>query len=185
MNNRKCCVYQIYNNKGDAIYIGVSVNPNTRLHTHLRKKEWAEEVSTININWYESELEAIKNESMLVFNLKPKYNIRLTDKEENKPKGVKIKDRCKTDLAKLCWRIIEDEGGINYIFKKYKEKPIGFDYSHLSCFLIRGSIPNGVFPATTARNVCSFFYSKSGEFRRILELSNPRLSNTIKILKDL
>ena len=109
MNNRKCCVYQIYNNKGDAIYIGVSVNPNTRLHTHLRKKEWAEEVSTININWYESELEAIKNESMLVFNLKPKYNIRLTDKEENKPKGVKIKDRCKSKVVHfsfLCRRYL-------------------------------------------------------------------------------
>ena len=73
----KCCVYSIYNQYGDLIYIGISVNPKSRLANHLGEKFWSEEVSEIKIKWFESVRDARDEEERLIKEKKPKYNKQL------------------------------------------------------------------------------------------------------------
>lgn len=50
--SRPHCVYRCFGHKGELIYIGCSVNPDSRLEQHRRHREWWPDVVFVTRVWY-------------------------------------------------------------------------------------------------------------------------------------
>lgn len=170
-NERSCCLYTIKDKKGDVLYVGISISPINRLSSHFKEKKWIEEVADISIEWYKTEEEALKSESLRVWELNPRYNKVLNDIDKNLKKGKRLKDQCKTDFSRLCWDALSDNGGINYLFKKNKDR--GFDYEHIAYFLKKGVVPKGRFINFYQRKIIIFLSSLSYDVSVFIKKERP------------
>jgi len=68
------CVYVVYNDTDQALYIGLSEDVTKRLRTHERKAEWWKDHKIVDILNCKSKDEMIKTEKRLIKELSPLYN---------------------------------------------------------------------------------------------------------------
>ena len=75
ITDRPAAVYRLYDHAGVLLYVGASVNPDTRKYAHARKS-WGKEIdkSRTDITWYPSTLLAARAERDGIRNEHPRYN---------------------------------------------------------------------------------------------------------------
>jgi predicted GIY-YIG superfamily endonuclease len=73
-------VYRLFNDAGELLYIGKTVNPFSRPWAHLSQKPWGNEVDLrkVDLKEFPSEEEAKAAETEAIIREKPKYNKRVT-----------------------------------------------------------------------------------------------------------
>jgi predicted GIY-YIG superfamily endonuclease len=74
-----CCVYRLYSEADEVIYIGTSHDPATRLRSHYTRKPWAEEISRYELEWHADRDTAEREERRQVRSFKPRHNVVHTD----------------------------------------------------------------------------------------------------------
>jgi hypothetical protein len=69
------CLYRMFSSCEELLYVGITLNPGARIKSHMRDKDWWNEVANVTMEKFDSrealqvaEIAAIKNES-------PKYNV--------------------------------------------------------------------------------------------------------------
>ena len=93
-------IYKMFNNDGDLIYIGQSLNITQRMSGHREKSSFADEVVFMQVSWMESETDMHIYEPYLINKLKPKYN-----------KQFVTSDTTKIELPDLKWHDITELWG--------------------------------------------------------------------------
>lgn len=71
--DRACAVYRLYNEGGDLLYVGKSINPESRLRQHERRIWW-KDVTQIVHQWFDSEADALRAEDAAIRDENPLYN---------------------------------------------------------------------------------------------------------------
>ena len=74
MVNRRTCVYRAYDEDGDLLYVGISMNPDGRFAKH-RSSAWWPEVDEITIQWFDGREPAKAVERRAIIEESPRYNI--------------------------------------------------------------------------------------------------------------
>lgn len=77
LSMRKTALYRLYDKYGDLLYVGITVNPNTRLAEHAEEKVWWSEVdqSRTRIVWYRWRDRARREEETAIATENPRYNV--------------------------------------------------------------------------------------------------------------
>lgn len=73
VSTRSCFLYRQFNSRDELLYVGISVNPFSRLDNHKRSS-WFEEIAKVTIEKFPNRILAIKAESMAIDSEKPMYN---------------------------------------------------------------------------------------------------------------
>ena len=76
----------------EVIYIGMTTKLYNRLHQHRTKSGFWEEVDTIQIASFESNIDMAVYEIILINNLKPKYN------------SLKFDGECSFEIPSIRWK---------------------------------------------------------------------------------
>ena len=67
-------LYRHFDQKGDLLYIGISLSSIHRLASHLRHSEWALEIRTVVLERFASRREALIAEERAIKSENPKFN---------------------------------------------------------------------------------------------------------------
>jgi S-DNA-T family DNA segregation ATPase FtsK/SpoIIIE len=75
--SRKTARYMLYNTDGRLLYVGITVNPNTRFGEHATERIWWDQVdmSRTVITWYPNRKKAKAQETKAIRTLHPIYNV--------------------------------------------------------------------------------------------------------------
>lgn len=73
-------LYICYNQHGEMIYVGISLDAGRRLKQHSRDKDWFPEVSTIDVRHFGSRLDLVQAEKDMIQANAPRYNKALLPK---------------------------------------------------------------------------------------------------------
>lgn len=84
MVNRRTCVYRAYDEDGDLLYVGISMNLDGRLAKH-RGSIWWPEVDEITVKWFDGREAAKSAERRAIAEEQPRYNI-------TRPTHVRIRE---------------------------------------------------------------------------------------------
>lgn len=68
-------MYRFYDGDGDLLYVGISVRPWARWKQHKGQKDWAEDVATSTIEWFDTRKDALDAERAAIVAEEPRYNI--------------------------------------------------------------------------------------------------------------
>jgi hypothetical protein len=71
----RTALYRFYDTGGTLLYVGVSVRPWTRWKEHRGEKDWAEEVATSTMEWFDSRPEALAAEKDAIIAEEPIHNV--------------------------------------------------------------------------------------------------------------
>lgn len=74
MYKRRTCVYRLYSELGDLLYVGISVNPQARLAQH-RRRDWGRGVADVTVKWYDDRESAKAAERAAIRDENPLHNI--------------------------------------------------------------------------------------------------------------
>jgi excinuclease UvrABC nuclease subunit len=74
MVNRPTCVYRAYDEDGELLYVGISMNLEGRLAKH-RVTTWWPEVDEITVKWFSGREAAKAAERAAIRNENPRYNV--------------------------------------------------------------------------------------------------------------
>lgn len=92
-------LYRHFNEKGDLLYVGISINALSRLYSHKRNSHWYGEISSLTIQHFanekaaqEAEIVAIKSEGPM-WNLKHAGCLDLDSFRERAKRREEEKDR--------------------------------------------------------------------------------------------
>jgi excinuclease UvrABC nuclease subunit len=96
----KPCVYRHYNDEGELLYVGTSVNPLTRLYDHQLGSRWFDDIAYIEIEHFETIDQAMVAETHAITEERPLYNGML------RPYGMKLTD---PQIAELRSRYLSGE----------------------------------------------------------------------------
>jgi len=72
-------VYRMFNIQKELIYIGCTGRLAKRFHQHAQIKDWASEIATVAVTWYQDRQEAFTAEGQGIFDEAPKYNMKRGD----------------------------------------------------------------------------------------------------------
>ncbi|MEU8371240.1 GIY-YIG nuclease family protein [Micromonospora tulbaghiae] len=88
------CLYRLYDREGRLLYIGITVNPQSRFGQHAEDKAWWPEVDTesIALVWFDTRAEAEKLELLAVRDERPLHNVVTAD-AEGRTRFIKIPGR--------------------------------------------------------------------------------------------
>lgn len=75
-DERRTSVYRIFDEDGYLLYVGVAVEPFTRLDTHYRKKPWWHLVHHVDIEWFATRQDAMDEELRVIRTNIPVYNVQ-------------------------------------------------------------------------------------------------------------
>lgn len=75
--NKECWLYEIYNQRGEFLYVGVTTLPYKRLLEHKLLRPWWSDASTITWQRMPDRDTALRIETDLILNKNPIYNIRV------------------------------------------------------------------------------------------------------------
>jgi|GEM_PF-3631458 len=85
MVNRDTCVYRFYDADENLLYVGLSMNLNSRLNSH-RRTEWWTDVVRCDVEWFEgreparvAERRAILDEAPIHNRMRPTPEIQFRD----------------------------------------------------------------------------------------------------------
>lgn len=70
----KTDLYRHFNSLGELLYIGISINAAQRFKSHAAEKSWADQVSRIEIEKFQTRDDALKAEEIAIKKEKPLYN---------------------------------------------------------------------------------------------------------------
>ena len=70
-------VYRLFDDEGALLYIGCTVHPRKRFHSHRRRQPWWDEVTDSELMWYPSVEVAALAEQQAIRTEQPIYNIGL------------------------------------------------------------------------------------------------------------
>lgn len=70
-------LYRMFDADGQLLYVGISVNPMSRMKHHASAQPWWEEVSGIDLEKYATRDQVMEAERRAVENENPRYNVRL------------------------------------------------------------------------------------------------------------
>jgi len=71
----KTCLYRAFDKEKKLLYVGISLNWNTRLKQHAKDSLWFVDVSEISIQWFETRDKALSAEKDAIKREKPEYNV--------------------------------------------------------------------------------------------------------------
>lgn len=74
-------VYQLFDSKGDLLYVGQAANPKGRFVTHAREAEWWAEVACWTVEWWPTRDAALREEKRLIAERLPRCNITNNSQE--------------------------------------------------------------------------------------------------------
>lgn len=91
------CVYRVYDEAGELLYVGASVNVSRRLTYHQRgaavgNRWWGPAVKTITLEHFPSRAEALAAETQAIATERPRFNVKADggkDREELRPRKYK------------------------------------------------------------------------------------------------
>lgn len=73
---QRCAVYRYFNATGGLLYVGLSMDPRQRHHTHVAtKKPWLADVASQTIEWFATRAEASDAEQRAIDTENPMHNI--------------------------------------------------------------------------------------------------------------
>jgi len=67
-------LYRYSDAKWNLLYVGVALNPISRLYHHRNEKPWVFEIKHISVEWFPSRAAAFGAETMAIKTENPKYN---------------------------------------------------------------------------------------------------------------
>jgi predicted GIY-YIG superfamily endonuclease len=70
----KTVLYRFYDGKNELLYIGVTNNILRRMRQHLRDKDWAKEIHSTKVEYFNERIYALEAEKKAIVAEKPKYN---------------------------------------------------------------------------------------------------------------
>lgn len=70
----RTAVYQLYDQSGVLLYVGIATDPRSRWEEHSRVQSWWHEVTTREIEWLDTREEAERIETETIATRCPKYN---------------------------------------------------------------------------------------------------------------
>jgi len=70
-------IYRLFDDEGELLYIGCTVHPRKRFHSHRRRQPWWDEVADSELMWYPSVEAAAVAEQQAIRTEQPIYNIGL------------------------------------------------------------------------------------------------------------
>jgi hypothetical protein len=75
-------IYRLFDRSGSLLYVGVSVEPRTRIKTHIRDMPWGREVdgSRTRIEWAPDRPTALAVEASAIAEEAPAYNVTGSEK---------------------------------------------------------------------------------------------------------
>lgn len=79
----KTALYRQYNEAGELLYVGISLNYANRLRDHYKGSAWFTDVETITLEWHDTRDEALKAERNAIIEEKPTCN-----KQHNSQDGI-------------------------------------------------------------------------------------------------
>lgn len=68
-------VYRFFDSSGDLLYVGLTNDTDRRFEQHAALKPWWPEVDRIEVDWFNVRFEAEANESVAIWQERPRYNI--------------------------------------------------------------------------------------------------------------
>lgn len=68
-------LYELFDESGERIYVGASINAPNRLASHARQKSWWPDVATAKFTHFDTRLEAVQAEARILRRSKPRHNI--------------------------------------------------------------------------------------------------------------
>lgn len=74
MVNRRTCVYRCYDEDGELLYVGLSMNPDGRFAKH-RSAGWWPQVVEITVTWYAGREAAKRAEREAITSESPVFNV--------------------------------------------------------------------------------------------------------------
>lgn len=88
------CVYRFFDRAGRLLYIGITVNPQSRFTAHAEEKPWWVEVdhSRTQLVWFDTRPEAEKVELIAVRDERPLHNVVTAD-ADGRPTFIKDPNR--------------------------------------------------------------------------------------------
>lgn len=74
MHKKKTALYRHYNDQGELLYVGISLNPIRRVQQH-ENSAWWDEITRIEIERYENRRLALEAETAAIASEKPVHNV--------------------------------------------------------------------------------------------------------------
>lgn len=71
----RTALYRFYDGAGDLLYVGISVRPWSRWKQHKGQKDWAEDVATSTMEWFDTRKAALNAEREAIVTEEPRYNV--------------------------------------------------------------------------------------------------------------
>lgn len=75
INSRLHALYRFYDAAGALLYVGITLNPGTRLRDHSHDKPWWYDVARIELARYDSRTQVLEAERRAIATERPRYNI--------------------------------------------------------------------------------------------------------------
>lgn len=79
VENEINCLYRLFDENQELLYVGISMHVMARIHDHAKHKDWFSKVSTIKIERFNSRKEVEEAEKAAIKNEKPKHNVMHSD----------------------------------------------------------------------------------------------------------
>lgn len=97
-------LYKYYDENGDLLYVGISLNPVVRLADHNSKSFWADAIRRVEIEFIPDEFAPSMFERKIIMEENPKHNIVHKNGKSwgRPPKHDYSKEDC--ELIRLLWK---------------------------------------------------------------------------------
>ena len=92
MNKGKTALYRHFGSNSELLYIGVSLNAINRLGQHSDHSDWFNLITRVDMEWFDSRVDALNAERDAITKEKPTHNIH--HNKQLKPKEKGELDRC-------------------------------------------------------------------------------------------
>lgn len=70
----KTALYRHFDANGELLYVGISINPNSRSASHKSSSDWFSQIHRIDVEWHETRELALEAEKRAIQNGQPKRN---------------------------------------------------------------------------------------------------------------
>lgn len=68
-------LYRFYDQQGELLYVGITLDPGTRWQAHAREKGWWRQVATVTVTWLDDRAAALEAERVAILAEAPRHNI--------------------------------------------------------------------------------------------------------------
>lgn len=78
---RPAALYRHFDAAGALLYVGIALDPVSRLSAHRRKSKWADEITTVTVEYFPTWREAERAERAAIAAERPLHNVEHADRE--------------------------------------------------------------------------------------------------------